>query len=1068
MSAVTRSAKFSPPRIHGLVERERVYAFLDEASARPVTWIAAPPGSGKTALVAGYLAKRKANAMWLQIDAEDDDPAVFFANLALLLQQRRKKIALPSYGPEYGADLERFAALFARSALPALTSDTVLVFDNFQDAPGTAFLTLVRAVLSVWCDAMRIVVVSRAEAPAPFAQLRARRAISSVLASDLAFDRQETAALMGSATAGDEIIASVQRMTGGWAAGIVLASEYLQRHGDADRALKSATRDAFLGYFAPEVLAAMPESDRASLYRAAHFTRFTPALVEKLDGRPGAGALFEDLHRRHLFTDLCDSDGPVYAFHALFREFLLAQAEQEWPSAKLTALRLEVAAHLERERDTSGAVYWYKRHQRWDDALRAIAAEQEVARGATRHATLVEWISGMPEDIVARHAELAYGVGEALLQLSRPTDAARWLERSAARYEADGEAGHQALALSRLIEALYLEGLDYRRIEDALARIRPLLDAAASLPPRESILVLRVALTMVRLDILQPAEGWHYAAALARLVEHCDDPNVRVVASAALLRHHTASDGERGAEQPYLNMSDAVRASEVTPLNRIDWFGIAGFVRCWRVDDPELGAKLLAEAEELSELYGLQKTGAYLRMMHDRVEGLALNGDIGELERSLLKLRDITPPESRHNWAIYYYHEGCYQLRRKNFRASVDTMRHAVKLARETRMPRLERLTLEARVSFGLMGLGEFDEAARMCEDMLVELEGKHSMRAAHVTLRMDGCHLLKALRAGEADLGPRLAKFFQDANRSSKTVFWLFNPELVAELANAALRHGVERDFVLELIRIRKLPAPPDAVRDWPWPLSVECFGGLRIHLKGELLQLGGKPPAKPLALLKLLAAESGEPVQSSRLRAALWPEGEDDRASFDMALGRLKKLLDAGDALSLDAGNVVLSTSDSWLDTRTFARVVRGVDILSRAANANWDPGEAERLMRELLDLYRGPLLPDENELPWILSAREQFQQRFLRAVDLLGAAMEAHGQHDKAIGLYERAVEIEPLAEGIYRRLMRCYQLSGSPADAIRVYRRCRQMLSVMLGMQPSKDTENLMRSIYDAQP
>jgi LuxR family transcriptional regulator, maltose regulon positive regulatory protein len=381
-------------------------------------------------------------------------------------------------------------------------------------------------------------------------------------------------------------------------------------------------------------------------------------------------------------------------------------------------------------------------------------------------------------------------------------------------------------------------------------------------------------------------------------------------------------------------------------------------------------------------------------------------------------------------------------------------------------MPRLEQLTLEARVSFGLMGMGEFDEAARMCEDMLAELEGRFSLRSSHVKLRMDGCHLLKALRAGDPDLGPRLATFFQDAHRTSKTVFWLFNPDLVAELAAAALRHGVEREFVLELIRHRKLPAPADAPRDWPWDMRLECFGGMRIHLKGEPLQLGGKPPAKPLALLKLLAAESGEPVQSSRLRPALWPEGEDDRAAFDMALARLKKLLESGDVLSLDAGSLVLNTANTWLDTRAFSDVARGVDKVARATS--WDAREAERLLRELLDLYRGPLLPDENELPWILSAREQFQQHFLRAVDLLGGAMEAHGLHGQAIALYERAVEIEPLAEGLYRRLMRCYQLSGSPADAIRVYRRCRQMLSVMLGMQPSKDTETLMRTIYDAQP
>jgi LuxR family transcriptional regulator, maltose regulon positive regulatory protein len=277
-------------------------------------------------------------------------------------------------------------------------------------------------------------------------------------------------------------------------------------------------------------------------------------------------------------------------------------------------------------------------------------------------------------------------------------------------------------------------------------------------------------------------------------------------------------------------------------------------------------------------------------------------------------------------------------------------------------------------------------------------------------------------------------------------------------------LRHGVEREFVLELIRVRELAAPQDAVRDWPWALRVECFGGLRIFLGGVPLTLGGKPPAKPLALLKLLAAETGEPVQVARVRAALWPEGEEDRAAFDMALARLKKLLDAGDVLTLDGGSVTLDGARTWLDTRAFTALVRDINALAAPAAEN-SAAHAPGLARALLDLYRGAFLPGEDDNPWILSAREQFQQRFLRAVDQLGAVLEAQGEHAEALTLYERAIEVEPLAEQLYRRLMRCYQLTGSAADALRVYRRCRQMLSVMLGLQPSKETESLMRTIYE---
>jgi DNA-binding SARP family transcriptional activator len=44
------------------------------------------------------------------------------------------------------------------------------------------------------------------------------------------------------------------------------------------------------------------------------------------------------------------------------------------------------------------------------------------------------------------------------------------------------------------------------------------------------------------------------------------------------------------------------------------------------------------------------------------------------------------------------------------------------------------------------------------------------------------------------------------------------------------------------------------------------------------------------------------------------------------------------------------------------------------------------------------------------------------------------------------------------------MRAYLAMGEPAEAARVYRRCRDMLSVQLGIPPSAETEAVFRSIY----
>jgi len=60
--------KLSPPRLPAIVERSRLYRLLDRARKRPIVWINAPPGFGKTTLVAGYLRARKLHPLWYQVE----------------------------------------------------------------------------------------------------------------------------------------------------------------------------------------------------------------------------------------------------------------------------------------------------------------------------------------------------------------------------------------------------------------------------------------------------------------------------------------------------------------------------------------------------------------------------------------------------------------------------------------------------------------------------------------------------------------------------------------------------------------------------------------------------------------------------------------------------------------------------------------------------------------------------------------------------------------------------------------------------------------------------------------
>ena len=73
------------------------------------------------------------------------------------------------------------------------------------------------------------------------------------------------------------------------------------------------------------------------------------------------------------------------------------------------------------------------------------------------------------------------------------------------------------------------------------------------------------------------------------------------------------------------------------------------------------------------------------------------------------------------------------------------------------------------------------------------------------------------------------------------------------------------------------------------------------------------------------------------------------------------------------------------------------------------------------------------------------------------LLGQRCERAGRPEAAIALYRAALEQDNLAEELYQHLIACHLARGDSAQALNAYRRCRELLSIVLGLKPSARTE-----------
>jgi DNA-binding SARP family transcriptional activator len=116
--------------------------------------------------------------------------------------------------------------------------------------------------------------------------------------------------------------------------------------------------------------------------------------------------------------------------------------------------------------------------------------------------------------------------------------------------------------------------------------------------------------------------------------------------------------------------------------------------------------------------------------------------------------------------------------------------------------------------------------------------------------------------------------------------------------------------------------------------------------------------------------------------------------------------------------------------------------------------------------LACYRGHFLGLEAAASWALPLRDRLHARLARAVLARGQGLEAQGDFEAARRVYERALELDNLAEAIYRRLMVCQRELGDPAGALTTYRRCRELLSIVLGRKPAAETEAIRASLVTA--
>ena len=428
-------ATSAPALRSGFVRRPALAHGLADADGAALALIVAPPGYGKSTLL----------AEWAQHDTRP------FVWLALGHSEPGTISALSALHPRRASD--GLARLIRE--VRARHASFVVVLDDAHVVDPDALRDVVEGAMNELPQGSTIALASRTEPALPIGRLRAHRLLSEIRVPQLAMTSAEAAVLLhqvGLEPGFDELRALVGR-TEGWPAALYLAALALRE--DPEGAAGFDGQNHLLSeYLKDEVLGALPPDLISFSVRTSVLDGLSGPICDAVLEQRGSSLLLDRLARLTPLLVPVDSAHHSYRWHRLMRDTLQAELQLIEPE-------LEPLLRLRASR-------WYCGR---GDTQRAI--EQTVAAGDPKltgdllwpgiltylthgRGDLVRgWLGNFSPDRIGYHAPLALAASLSALVAGNLHDAQHWsLTASDALGRSSGKTRRLLATGTAVVEAL--------------------------------------------------------------------------------------------------------------------------------------------------------------------------------------------------------------------------------------------------------------------------------------------------------------------------------------------------------------------------------------------------------------------------------------------------------------------------------------------------------------------------------------------------------------------------------------------------------------------------------------
>ncbi len=389
------------------IDRLHVLRKLRQGENRKLILISAPPGFGKTTLLAEWMPRLSIPHAWLTLEENDDHPQRFFQYFIGAIQK-----VMPGFCEAESQALNALpqpplASLTTAisNGLAALQEPLLIVLDDFHFINDPDIHKGMVFLVEHLTPQVHICIATRADPPWKIARLRTEQDVLEIRAGDLRFDPDEAARFMETSIEGGiqrEDLRLLLDRTEGWVAALQLVAGSLQGNKDVHAFIRSfAGSDRSIGdYLVEEVLNRQTPTRRDFMIQTSILDLLNENLCNALLSRSDGREMLAALDMGNLFLLPIDEQRKWYRFHPLFRDLLLNHLGQ-YPTEQVRELHRNASGWFLAHDDPLNSL---KHALKADDlGIAASIAEQHTLSFLDhgRISEVASWLDTLPNELIS-------------------------------------------------------------------------------------------------------------------------------------------------------------------------------------------------------------------------------------------------------------------------------------------------------------------------------------------------------------------------------------------------------------------------------------------------------------------------------------------------------------------------------------------------------------------------------------------------------------------------------------------------------------------------------------------